>query len=98
MHLETCVDEGQTIVDFDDQSNSVYFLLSGDVRILLRTPGGKEFILADLRAGEVFGELSAIDGKLAPPMSPRSPRRLSAWSRVPSSRQCSPVRRCFPIG
>ncbi len=58
------VDEGQTIVDFDDQSNSVYFLLAGDVRILLRTPGGKEFILADMRAGEVFGELSAIDDKL----------------------------------
>ncbi len=57
------VDEGQTIVDFDEPSTAVYFLLAGDVRILLRTPGGKEFILADMRAGEVFGELSAIDGK-----------------------------------
>ncbi len=57
-------DEGQVIVDFDDQTNAVYFLLTGDVRILLRTPGGKEFILADMRAGEIFGELSAVDGKL----------------------------------
>jgi CRP-like cAMP-binding protein len=29
----------------------------------MRTPGGKEFILADLRDGEFFGELSAIDGE-----------------------------------
>ncbi len=57
-------DEGQVIVDFDDQTNAVYFLLTGDVRILLRTPGGKEFILADMRAGEIFGELSAVDGRL----------------------------------
>lgn len=56
------LDEGQIIVDFEDQSSDVYFLASGDVRIQIRTPGGKEVILADLRGGEFFGELSAIDG------------------------------------
>lgn len=55
-------DEGQTIVDFEDPSSDVYFLVSGDVRVQMRTPGGKELILADLRAGEFFGELAAIDG------------------------------------
>jgi CRP/FNR family transcriptional regulator, cyclic AMP receptor protein len=57
------IDEGQSIVDFEDPSSDVYFLLSGEVRIQMRTPGGKEFILADLREGEFFGELSAIDGE-----------------------------------
>jgi CRP-like cAMP-binding protein len=57
------VDEGQTIIDFDDSSSDVYFLVSGDVRIQLRTLGGREFILADLRGGEFFGELAAIDGE-----------------------------------
>ncbi|KAF0136568.1 MAG: cyclic nucleotide-binding protein [Xanthobacteraceae bacterium] len=57
------VDEGQTIIDFDDPSSDVYFLVSGDVRIQVRTAGGREFILADLREGEFFGELSAIDGE-----------------------------------
>lgn len=57
------IDEGQSIVDFEDVSSDVYFLVSGDVRIQMRTPGGKEFILADLREGEFFGELSAIDGE-----------------------------------
>lgn len=55
-------DEGQTIVDFEDASSDVHFLLSGEVRIQMRTPGGKEFILAEMRGGEFFGELSAIDG------------------------------------
>lgn len=57
------VEAGQTIVDYEDLSNEVYFLLTGHVRILIRTAGGKEFILADLRDGEFFGELSAIDGE-----------------------------------
>ncbi len=68
-------DEGQTIVDFDDLSSDVHFLVSGDVRIQMRTPGGKEFILADLGAGEFFGELSAIDGE------PRS-AHVSALTRA----------------
>lgn len=54
-------DDGETIVDFEDKSTDVYFLLSGDVRVLLRTAAGKEVILADLKAGEFFGEMSAID-------------------------------------
>jgi CRP/FNR family transcriptional regulator, cyclic AMP receptor protein len=57
------VDEGQIIIDFDDPSSDVYFIIAGDVRIQLRTTGGREFILADLREGEFFGELAAIDGE-----------------------------------
>ncbi len=56
------VEEGQILVDFEDQSSDVYFLASGDVRIQIRTAGGKEVILADMRTGEYFGELAAIDG------------------------------------
>lgn len=57
------VEEGQVLVDFDDPSSDVCFILSGEVRIQIRTPGGKELIFADLREGEFFGELSAIDGE-----------------------------------
>ena len=55
-------DEGQILLDFEDPSSDVFFLTAGEVRIQIRTAGGKEVILADLRAGEFFGELSAIDG------------------------------------
>ena len=56
------VEEGQILVDFEDRSSDVYFLASGDVRIQIRTAGGKEVILADMRTGDFFGELAAIDG------------------------------------
>lgn len=53
--------DGEIIVDFEDESNDVYFIVSGDVRVLIRTASGKEVILADLKAGNFFGELAAID-------------------------------------
>ena len=55
-------DDGETLVDFEDQSTDVYFIVTGEVRVLLRTAAGKEVILAELKAGEFFGELAAIDG------------------------------------
>ncbi len=55
-------EDGATIVDYEDESSDVYFIISGDVRVLIRTAAGKEVILADTKAGEFFGELAAIDG------------------------------------
>ena len=55
-------DENEVLVDFDDISTDVYFLAAGEVRILNRTPSGKEVILGEMRGGAFFGELSAIDG------------------------------------
>lgn len=55
-------DPEEILVDFDDLSTDVYFLLSGDVRVLMRTASGKEVILDEMRPGELFGELAAMDG------------------------------------
>jgi CRP-like cAMP-binding protein len=55
-------DENEVVVDFEDESSDVYFIVSGEARVLIRTVSGKELILADLRAGQFFGEMSAIDG------------------------------------
>lgn len=55
-------DPEEILVDFDDLSTDVYFLLSGDVRVLMRTASGKEVILDEMKAGELFGELAAMDG------------------------------------
>jgi CRP/FNR family cyclic AMP-dependent transcriptional regulator len=55
-------DPDEVIVDFDELSTDVYFLLSGEVRVLMRTASGKEIILNEMRPGEVFGELAALDG------------------------------------
>jgi CRP-like cAMP-binding protein len=55
-------DPEETLVDFDDLSTDVYFLLSGEVRVLMRTASGKEVILDEMKPGELFGELAALDG------------------------------------
>ncbi|MBM6594306.1 Crp/Fnr family transcriptional regulator [Microvirga pudoricolor] len=55
-------DPEEILVDFDDPSTDVYFLLSGDVRVLMRTAAGKEVILDEMKSGELFGELAAMDG------------------------------------
>ncbi|MFC0283226.1 Crp/Fnr family transcriptional regulator [Camelimonas abortus] len=55
-------DVDEILVDFEDASTDVYFIVSGEVRILNRTQAGKEIILGEMRGGQFFGELSAIDG------------------------------------
>jgi CRP/FNR family transcriptional regulator, cyclic AMP receptor protein len=54
-------DPGSLVVDFDDVTTDVFFIVTGAVRAVVRTPGGREVILGDLVAGQVFGEMSAID-------------------------------------
>jgi CRP-like cAMP-binding protein len=53
--------ENELVVDFDDESMDVYFIVAGDVRVLNRTAAGKEIILGDFHAGNFFGEMAAID-------------------------------------
>jgi CRP-like cAMP-binding protein len=52
----------EVLVDFDEISSDVFFLVAGEVRVLMRTRSGKEIIFGDLRAGQFFGELAALDG------------------------------------
>ncbi len=54
--------EGSLILDFNDETSAVFFIISGSVRILVRSPAGKEMILGDCSSGDFFGELAAIDG------------------------------------
>jgi CRP/FNR family cyclic AMP-dependent transcriptional regulator len=49
---------GEFIIDENYFDNSIYFLISGSVRI---TKQGKELRILR-RRGEIFGEMSAIDG------------------------------------
>ena len=56
-------DPDQTIIDFDDATTDVFFIVHGHVRVLIQTANGERTqILGDFAAGEIFGEMSAIDG------------------------------------
>ncbi len=53
---------GEAIIDFDDATTDVFFVLQGSVRVLVRTADGRRtLIIGDLHAGEFVGEMSAID-------------------------------------
>ncbi len=55
--------EQQTIVQHEDDTNDVYFLVSGRARVLIFSAAGRAVDFRDLKAGQFFGEYSAIDGK-----------------------------------
>ncbi|MEL6966506.1 MAG: Crp/Fnr family transcriptional regulator [Pseudomonadota bacterium] len=56
-------EENELVIDYDDDSRDVRFILSGRVRIILRIATGKEVILTELKDGEYFGEIAAIDNE-----------------------------------
>ncbi len=59
----------ETLVDFDDVTTDVFFVVQGSVRVLVRTADGEHTqILGDFVAGDLVGEMSAIDD------APRSAR------------------------
>jgi len=54
---------GERIFEAGSPGQSMMAVLSGTVRISILTAKGKEIVLADLSAGEVFGEMALLDGK-----------------------------------
>ncbi len=54
---------GQEIVGHQDDTKDVYFIVRGEVRVTVFSLTGKEVSFRDMRAGQSFGELAAIDGK-----------------------------------
>ncbi|MCO5165793.1 MAG: cyclic nucleotide-binding domain-containing protein [Planctomycetes bacterium] len=58
--------EGQTIIEEDQRGTDCHFLLAGRVDIEIRAPfaGRGPQRIATLKVGEMFGELSLVDGFL----------------------------------
>ncbi len=52
----------EEIIRYHDDSKNVFFITQGEMRVTFYSMCGKEVILCDLSAGEIFGELTAIDG------------------------------------
>jgi CRP/FNR family cyclic AMP-dependent transcriptional regulator len=53
----------QWIMDYQDATNDVFFIVSGTVRVKLQSVAGREVLLREINAGEFFGELAAIDNQ-----------------------------------
>jgi CRP/FNR family transcriptional regulator, cyclic AMP receptor protein len=57
------VEPGQVIVARNSRDRDVHFVVSGRVRVTSFSAGGKQVTFRDQEAGEMFGDLAAIDGK-----------------------------------
>lgn len=53
----------QRIINLGEHTQDVFFVLKGAVRITTFTSSGKEVTFQDMKQGQMFGELSAIDGE-----------------------------------
>lgn len=53
----------EQIIDRESENRDVFFVVAGVVRIVNYSYSGREVSYDDIRAGGMFGELSAIDGK-----------------------------------
>jgi CRP-like cAMP-binding protein len=55
---------GETVIRSGEVDRSLYFVMSGDVEVLLGTPRGRSIRrLALVRAGSVIGEQAFVDGQ-----------------------------------
>jgi len=64
---------GESIVDYLDASDEVFFIITGEVRVTIYSMAGKAVSFRELGPGEVFGEYPAID---------RGPRSASVEART----------------
>ena len=53
----------QWIIDYQDTSNDVFFVVTGTLRVKIQSVAGREVLLREINAGEFFGELAAIDNQ-----------------------------------
>src|SRR6516225_11043241 len=56
-------ERNQWVIDYQDTSNDVFFVISGTLRVKIQSVSGREVLLREINAGEFFGELAAIDNQ-----------------------------------
>jgi CRP-like cAMP-binding protein len=54
---------GEPIVEYLDRSDDVFFMASGEARVVIYSLSGKAVSFHDLKPGDMFGEYPAVDGR-----------------------------------
>jgi CRP/FNR family transcriptional regulator/CRP/FNR family cyclic AMP-dependent transcriptional regulator len=64
MIIEKGFKKGEIILmEDDDTSQSLFIIAKGEVKVVLTAEDGREAILASLKEGDFFGEMSLLDGE-----------------------------------
>jgi CRP/FNR family cyclic AMP-dependent transcriptional regulator len=53
--------KGRTLLEKGSNSRDVFFVLEGEVEVVLYSPDGREVFVTAIGPGEMFGELAALD-------------------------------------
>ena len=75
--LPRALTKDELLFETGDPSDGLYIVLDGTLRLTLSTPDGGELIVREAEAGDVLGEIGALDG---------GPRSAHARGVSPSSR------------
>lgn len=62
MILREC-QRDETVIAYEGATREVFFLISGRVRVTFFSAKGRQITFRDLAPGQMFGELSALDGE-----------------------------------
>ena len=65
---EVTAERGEIIVSQGSKGESLYVVVSGQIRVYLSDESGKEIILGLEGPGAIFGEISVLDGRPARPL------------------------------
>lgn len=79
------LDAGQKVLEQEDASKEVHFLLSGSLLAVFWTDQGREIVFSRFPVGAYFGELAALDG---------TPRSLTVVART-KTQVLAMQRACF---
>mgnify|MGYP001286550408 CR=1 FL=1 len=60
--IKKTVSKNMLLISEGDTSDSMYFIVEGSVNVMVSNKEGEEFILSTLIKGDIFGELSLLDG------------------------------------
>ena len=55
-------DRGEIVIAHDEAGRDLFFVVDGRARATIYSEGGREVSYRDIEPGDIFGELSAIDG------------------------------------
>lgn len=60
---ELTLTPGDCVIQENEKSNDIYFIVSGSCDVVKTSPSGSQFVIEQLNEGDVFGEVAFIDDK-----------------------------------